>query len=1013
MYKFAINKINCFLVKIKFVIFKFFGVIILFSIITSCVREDSFPVGKIIMSDAEMLTKNKKQFIASNDSTFYFDGGKKRTSNESHSGNYSVFTYPGSKAFAFGFKLRNLKADSYFKFSVWRKSKDGKGALVVAAKNPKNYYTATINVVERGNDGWEKLSMEVFIPPLDYGGNTFSFYAWNNSSDTVYYDDISIERFASKTYPEYDNLPLRISLDTSQYIKLYNKRKIALTNGILQTGDNDWVKGFVFGDGKMMKAKMRLKGDWLDHLKGDKWSFRIKMRKDNAWKRMRTFSVQTPLARNFLLEWSSHKFYEAKDILTTSYGFVPLYINNSNKGLYAWEEHFVKQLLESRNRREGPIVKFSEDPFWQLQKMSIFTGKWYSFPFYETSVIKPFSASKTVENPVLFNQFLNAQKLMHQYKNQLMPVDEIFDIDKLAAYYAMLDLTHARHGMVWHNQRFYYNPFIGKLEPIAFDGYTDHSKPDLSINDNLAHMVINQKILDPEQLLFYDFFRQKNFLDKYVAYLYEFSDSDFVNLINNKINKEEIYYDSLLKMEFYNYSYDFDFYTNSAKSIRNYLPKLENEIDDFLESGREFKVKERKYNDSTVFENTPEFFVNAYLETTTDDSVVLKVFNYFPHNIIILGTGRKNKNVHSYQLPEPKLMAYRGNSIQSIDIATDTGSNYLFFMLEGRFETYKTEINPWPYPQGKTIQQELNDSSDLATYDFIEMINDNKIYIKQGISEINYNVVIPKSYEVFFKPGTQLNFIDSAMFLSYSPVIMQGTSDNPIIIKSSDFSANGFTILQAEKKSFVNNVKFENLNTLDYKGWTLTGAVTFYESDVDIKNTKFYRNQCEDALNIIRSGFTLQNSSFDYIFADAFDSDFSVGEVLNTIFTNIGNDAIDFSGSDILIADTKMYDVSDKGISGGEDSRLIVRNCVVERANIGIASKDLSTVIVESTKLEDCNYGIVLLKKKPEYGPAIMILKDVEFINAKTEKLIEEGSVVTENGKRIEGKIKNVADMFY
>jgi len=84
-------------------------------------------------------------------------------------------------------------------------------------------------------------------------------------------------------------------------------------------------------------------------------------------------------------------------------------------------------------------------------------------------------------------------------------------------------------------------------------------------------------------------------------------------------------------------------------------------------------------------------------------------------------------------------------------------------------------------------------------------------------------------------------------------------------------------------------------------GWTLTGAVNFYESDVEITNTTFYRNQCEDALNIIRSDFILKNSIFDYIYSDAFDSDFSTGKVIDTKFTNTGNDAIDFSGSQILI----------------------------------------------------------------------------------------------------------------
>jgi len=995
-------------VQIVKIVFPF----LLFFWFASCVRQDSFPIGKKIICGAEHVAKDKKHFMAANDSSFLLSGAKKQTTSEARSGKHSVYTLPGNRAYAFGFDLKNLKADSYYKVSVWRKTKDGKGVLVVAAKNAKDYYVATSAAV-KSEGAWEKLELEVFVPPLDAGKNNFAIYAWNNGSDTVYYDDFKIERFASKTYPGFEEEPLVITLDTAEFLKLYNKRKIALANGILQTGDNDWVKGFVFGDGKMMKAKMRLKGDWLDHLKGDKWSLRIKMRKSNAWNRLRTFSIQTPNARNYLLEWASHNFYESADILTTRYGFVPVYLNSRNRGLFAWEEHFVKQLLESRNRREGPIVKFDEDPFWQIQKLSKKLGGWPQYPFYETAVIRPFSQSKTTENPVLFEQFKNAQILMHQYKNQLMPANRIFDLNKLAAYYAMLDLTHARHGMVWHNQRFYYNPVIGKLEPIAFDGYTDHSKPDVSINDNLAHTIINQQQLDVEQRLFYELFRQKDFLDKYLDYLHEFSNEDFVNTVLENYQDKTVFYDSLLKLEFANYHYDFDFFISSAAAIREYLPELEVEISSFVAENKPFDVKQNDYGDSLVFEDTPEFFVNAYLQETSGDSVSLKVFNYFPRDLIVLGTGRKKKNVSSFQLPEPHIPAFDGSGPQPIDIKTDTGSCYLFFMVDGCYETFRTEINPWPVPEGKTTHQLLRESSDIESYGFVDKIDGTKIFVKPGKLKIAYNIVVPAGYKVYFPPGTEIDIVDSALFISYSPVFMEGTKEKPVKITSSDFSANGFTVLQAEGRSRVENAVFENLNTLNYKGWTLTGALTFYESDVDISNAVFYRNQCEDALNIIRSDFTLENSGFDYIFSDAFDSDFSTGTVSGTKFTNIGNDAIDFSGSEILIESTTIADASDKGISGGEDSHLVVRDCLIERANIGIASKDLSTVTVEKSKVDDCNYGIVLLQKKPEYGPATMVLNNVEFVNAKTKFLIEQGSLVTENGKGIKGDKENVAKLFY
>jgi hypothetical protein len=240
-----------------------------------------------------------------------------------------------------------------------------------------------------------------------------------------------------------------------------------------------------------------------------------------------------------------------------------------------------------------------------------------------------------------------------------------------------------------------------------------------------------------------------------------------------------------------------------------------------------------------------------------------------------------------------------------------------------------------------------------------------------------------------------------------------GTSNKPIHITSSDFSSNGFTVLQANKRSIIDHVLFENLNTLDYKGWTLTGAVTFYESDVDITNTRFYRNQCEDALNIIRSDFKIDQSEFEYIFGDAFDSDFSTGKVLNTFFKTIGNDAIDFSGSKIAIKNTRIEKANDKGISGGEKSNLIVQSTTIVGSNIGVASKDLSSVEVYDSEILDCNIGLVLLQKKPEYGSSKMTLKNTPIKNPKTKMLVEKGSILKMDDITFEGTEDNLAEKFY
>lgn len=976
-------------------------------------RNSDFQINKVLLCDAEKVTHKGDVFIGRDSESDLFKGGNLRTKLEAHSGEYSVLTIPKRSAYALAYEINQIEPNAYLEVSVWRKSKDGSGNLVVAAERVNDYYRAINEPTIIGEDGWERLDVDVYIPP-NYGGGKLKIYVWNNGSDTVYFDDLKITRKVSKEYPDLDYQEgLNLVIDTSDFLKIEKKRIQAFTYGILQTTDNDWIKGIVVDSDIAKQAKMRLKGDWLDHLWGNKWSYRVKMRKQNTFNRLRTFSLQTPSARSYLLEWLTHKLYHYNDVLTTRYGFTPLSFNNQPRGLYVWEEHFVKQLPEWNNRREGPIVKFSEDSFWQIQKQNINHNKWPNFPYYYSCIIEPFSQSKVVSDPGLYSRFIDASKLMEQYKFQTKPAHEIFDVDKLAKYYAMLELTHARHGMTWHNQRMYFNPVICKLEPIAFDGYTDHEMSDFTINDNMAYKALKcESEMIPQDRLILNLFTDTIFLNRYMMYVEMYSDEKQIDEFTQSLSSDIVTYDSLLKLEFPKYHYDPDFLKKSAAGIRDYLPVLKQLIEDRLLQG-EFKIEQKVefYVDSSLYENTPEFFVTAYVEDTVSDKLVLSVNNYFLREITLLGSGIDEKFMTEFfdEIPVMKpFLSFKTNTV----IEIDTSANSLFFSVDGSDEIFAIPLIPWAYPKGITPQQELWESINLSNPIFASVSGKN-IFISDGKSIINEPLVIPPGYHVYFNKGTIIDLVDSAMIISYSPVTIKGTVSDPVVFTSSDFSGNGFTVLQAEEESSVANAVFENLNTLNYKSWTLTGALTFYESDVVIKDTKFYRNQCEDALNIIRSNFIVENSTFDYIFGDAFDADFCNGEILGCVFTNIGNDAMDFSGSDISIVDTEVNGANDKGISGGEDSRVVVTGTTILKANIGFASKDLSFVEVIDSRVESCNYGVVLLQKKPEYGPSILTLSNTQIIDSKTDMLIEQGSKVIMDNRTIVGEEKNLGLRFY
>jgi len=989
-------------------------VLMLISLLTSCLTERNGDIDIDIFFSAEKLTETGDNLYADNDSAFIFKGAKFRSNLASFSGVYSYLTSP-KNAFALGIHIPTVRPDNYVTIGVWKKGHSLKAHLVASGITPDLLYHSTNLAVEQ-KDGWEKLELDFFLPP-NYTDNELKIYVWNNSGDTVFFDDLSINIKSHKSYPEYEENALYIEVDTSEYIKLIDIRKKAFDLGILQSADDHWVKGFVISDDKMMKTKLRLKGDWLDHLHGEKWSFRLKLKSGYTWNRMRTFSLHNPITRHGVDEWFLHQVSLSQDVLTTRYGFVPTFFYSKNLGIYAWEEHFTKQLIESQKKREGPIVRFYEDVYWDQvrgKKSGIDSIK---IPFFEAAAIKPFSTSKVVEDTAIFKQFLIAQNLLLQYKNRIKSASEIFNIDALARYYAICDVFLAHHSIIWHNQRFYYNPVLCKLEPILFDAYIEdgyYKWVSRSIIGDIQNNSVQS--VDDQYLMMRELFNDFEFLDQYVKYLEIYSSEGFLKQINSQFSEEAMRSDSLIQKEFPELRLDISILYKNADNIRNDLPLFKQKIADRQLTNKKWLnvSKSEKQFTKGLDGYYASNLVLAYKMKQQGDSTMVRVVNYFTDPILLLGVGTNDKIIREFLHPEPELEKYLYPDKIQYEFWIHSTANYLFVMTGKDQQTVTTAIMQWPEPDGSLSPlQDLLGKNIFPDPQFVESVQQKKVIVKTGEFTIDHSVVVPPGFELVIKPGTKIDLVNKAGIISYSPVILQGTHDKPIIITSSDFTANGFTVLQADGKSVIDHVIFENLNTLDYKGWTLTGAVTFYESDVEITNTKFYRNQCEDALNTIRSEFIVKKTSFDHIYGDAFDSDFCTGLVDFSTFSNIGNDAIDFSGSQITIRDTKIENINDKGISGGENSKLLVERTMIHQANIGVASKDLSLVQINNSSISDCNYGLVLLQKKPEYGPATIELNNTELINSKTDMLIEKGSKVNKEGLIIHGKEEKLADIFY
>jgi hypothetical protein len=150
-------------------------------------------------------------------------------------------------------------------------------------------------------------------------------------------------------------------------------------------------------------------------------------------------------------------------VVSLRYDFVKVVVNGKDLGVYAIEEHFEKRLLENNNRKEGPIIRFSEDTKWSTEFQE--TG----YDAYSQAEIDVFQTQSYLTDSVKNLTFQKSVVLLESMRNKKLLPSEVFDVDLMAKCFAISDLFGGNHGTRWHNRRFYYNPITSKLEPVAYD----------------------------------------------------------------------------------------------------------------------------------------------------------------------------------------------------------------------------------------------------------------------------------------------------------------------------------------------------------------------------------------------------------------------------------------------------------------------------------------------------------------------------------------------------------------
>jgi hypothetical protein len=858
------------------------------------------------------------------------------------------------------------------------------------------------------------LRHEKLVPiKKEIGGNTFYIFKFRLEHPYFEFDNLKKLEFVrhdrdlgrfTELFFEKDSLPnvypisnslgkLQISLKSKALEKITNKRNKALESGILITGDEDIVKAKISADGQEnADASIRLKGDWTDHLEHPtKWSYRIMPEGDKTFFGMRKFSIQHPKSRNYVWEWLFNKVVKDNDIVGLRYDFLNVEMKLSDKdsvipmGIMALEESFDKILIENNRRREGLIFGFDEAMIWddrkQVNDLKLDYPEDLNRPAKGELPIKVYNENKTLSDPGLAKQFQVGKNLIVGLRDQKLKLSEAFDVDKLAFYIALCNLFGADHGLMIENIRIYYNPVTHKLEPISFDsnsGFKTRALRGYPIG--VADEVFQVKLMENYEKVSSDTFI-KGFLDKYMQDL-------------NRLSTE-------LFGEFNEAGVDFAILEHNANLIKNKIyPKtsIQSTLLSFDENHIELEVK-----------NFSEFpiIINAIV---LDNGKSLN-----QKNQIITIAPKDTANIE-FRLKQAFNNAFvsKKNKEGGFRYPKDLAKIRVRHNLLGSQMGRHGEIRAFDSNFEPSVIENYALSDNTEDFEFIKIDTASAtISFIPGKFQLNKTLFIPAGFKVNVAAGFQLDLSNEASIISYAPFNSLGTSENPIRFISTNNTGGGIFISSTSQKSILQHTHFKGLSIPKIGFWELSGAVNFNEANVDISYCVFEKNRSEDALNVIRSSFTLDQSKFIDTYSDAFDGDFVEGSITNSTFVNSGNDGIDISGSNLNLVNIVIENPSDKGLSAGEGSTMSGSNIKINGGEIGVVSKDLSTITLTDVTIKNTRLGVACFQKKSEFGPGIVNLKNLQFSGYEVPYLIAENSDLIIDDVIMQDKSEDVIDKMY
>lgn len=805
---------------------------------------------------------------------------------------------------------------------------------------------------------------------------------------------------------------LELTIAMRPMMLLRSLRDQALERGLLFRSDSDTVKAMIHHRGQRQKVRIRLKGDFVDHFKTEKWSWRVHVGGGGQVLGMRRFSLQAPNTRRHHWEALFLQHLRDEGVLAPRYEFVHLSLNKTEVGVMALEEHFSKELLEAQDRREGVLLRFDEDEFWRDRARNDAikgVGKVSASDDFSwrDARVRPFRASAIAKSPALQRQARVAVGLMRALQEGTAEPSEVLDVETWGRLLAVSELWGYWHGLRWHNLRFYLNPITMHLEPVGFDATSKRPADGFLSLDR--HLIFTKVLLaDPA------------IHAAYRRHLARITEPKALQAQRERLDALAAPMVEALKPE----------YPRLPGSVSAHLRRRASKVlspDAKFPSPARILRKARTGRGRGPIQGALPHTAAVYAQVVQDDegAATLELFTGLKEDVQVtelfvrwLGRDRRLSGFTEVELPItlpasffdtptvpvriplPPELADKPELLGGTAIAPSDADRH--YPIEA--VAYEPVADAPVLPEAGTL------AALLAEHPFLRW-QDGAVVVPGGEHAVATPLIVPQRLQtpegerlrppLRVEPGTTLRFAEGAFVLTWGDLLAPGTAELPIVL-TGEQPWRGLTVLGEGAVVSWSHVRVERTRSAELGPWALTGAVTLHQTRTTLDHVVFAGTQAEDALNLVRSTFVLRDVSFEDTRSDALDSDFSDGTMRRCSLARIGGDGVDLSGSVVSAHDLRAEDVHDKALSIGEASEFEADGLRVSGVGVAAVSKDASTVRLANVTATDVVTAVFMAySKKPEYGPGHLEVTGASLQADTVPGVVQLGSSLLIEGKPI------------